>query len=188
MRAALLLLVACGSSRAKPTTTELRPIESVPGLAQKLPDGAKVDCRLSSFARTRFAKQQVVPCGAVTHASGLPAWEQTGTCLADALTKRLPVIAEHSEQGTDSDFLMATVGVRVGNDYVVYRLSADSDPCGGDCPLKGGVAVERCTDLLSPKFGCNGADCAGCGRWEREEPCNFNGPQKPETVEDVLGS
>lgn len=186
----LVMLVGCGSARdplVQPTRAELRPIEAVPGLAQRMPEHAQADCRLSAVARTRFAGQQVVPCGAVTTASGLPAWERTGRCLGAAIEKRLPFIAEHQEELADSDLRVATVGVLEGNDYVVFRLSSDSDPCGGACPLRGGTAVARCTELLSPKFGCNGADCAGCGAWVAEPRCDFAGPPRRETVEDVLG-
>src|SRR5262245_44566780 len=187
---AALMVLGCGSARdpvAQPTQADLRPIETVAGLAQSMPDHAKADCRLSSVVRTRFAGQRVIPCGAVTEASAPREWERTGRCLGAAVDKRLPFIAEQQEEGPDSDFRIATVGIQTGTDYVVFRLSSDSDPCGGGCPLKGGTAVERCTDLLSAKGGCNGADCAGCGAWVPEAPCDFNGPQKPETVEDVLG-
>ncbi len=192
MRAVVVMMVlGCGSTRdplVQPTRAELRPIEAVPGLAQQMPSNAKADCRLSQVVRARFTGQQVVPCGAVTPTSGRPAWERTGRCLGAAVEKRLPFLAEQQEEGTDSDLRVATVGVLQGKTYVVFRLSSDSDPCGGGCPLKGGTAIERCTDLLSPKFGCNGADCAGCGAWVAEEPCDFAGPQPRETVEDVLGS
>lgn len=191
-QALIALLVACGGPArdplVQPTAADLKPIETVPGLEQRKPDGALVDCRLSAFAREKFAGHKVIACGAVTHASGLPAWERTGRCLAKALEHRLPVIAEDQQELADSDIRTATIGVLEGTNYVVYRLSSDSDPCGGGCALKGGVGVERCTELLSPKFGCNGADCAGCGTWVREEPCRFTGPEKRETVEEVLGS
>jgi hypothetical protein len=186
----VVLLLGCHSTRdplLQPTQTDLRPIESIPGLAQPLPENAKADCRLSSVVRARFVGQKVVPCGAVTDASGLPAWERTGRCLGAAVQKRLPFVAEHQEAGVDSDFRVATVGVLEGSSYVVFRLASDSDPCGGECPLDGGTSVERCTDLLSAKYGCNGADCAGCGSWVPEQPCDFKGPQKPESVEDILG-
>ena len=185
-----MTLLGCGSARdpvLQPTQADLRPIETVPGLAQLLPENAKADCRLSSVVRARFSGQKVIPCGALTETSGERAWERTGLCIGAAVRDRLPFVAEDQQAGTDSDFRVATVGVFEGRSYVVFRLASDSDPCGGGCPLKGGTSVERCTDLLSAKGGCNGADCAGCGTWVSEEPCDFNGPQKHETVEDVLG-
>jgi len=181
--AAAMLVVSCGANRdpiESPTAADLRTVASLPGLVMHVPRDAKQDCRISSVIRTRFAKQRVVACGAITPASPERDWDRMGRCIAAADRQHLPFLAEAEEDGTDSTLALATIAVLENQKLVVYRFGYDSDPCGGGCPGRGGTTVQKCVDLLSAKGGCAGADCAGCGEWVGEDPCFFGGPEAPE--------
>jgi hypothetical protein len=65
-------------------------------------------------------------------------------------------------QGEDSGIEGALVGVADVGGFTVYRLSYDSDPCGGGCSEHGGTRMYRCTAVPPIEDACRYPSILDC--------------------------
>jgi hypothetical protein len=179
----VLVLAACGGKQATPPPQNTTPppsgkgledIASIQGLPEELDPSAVRDCRLSSRLRDRFKGARVKPCGTIE--IGAPQ-DAAVACLRDALDHDTPFVIEQRVQGIDSGVAAGAIGLLEGGALVVYRLSYDSDPCGGGCPEDGHTTIVRCRrtgPAADPRYcAVEVTECFGCVDPQPVEDCRY---------------